>query len=315
MFLVLLASVAFRLGGEREENLSESPGSACADLDRLLYPAAPPLKGSDVAELQERLKELGYYSGPLDGLYDRKTVDAVTQMQRQKGLKADGCVSSSTWLALSPPVMTNQPAEPRKPPSAPVGVITLVVELDKNTLSVLIDGNVYKTYPVATGKRDTPSPVGEWRIVDKQKHWGDGFGSRWLGFNVPWGIYGIHGTNKPWSVGKSVSGGCFRMHNRDVEELFEWIPLRTVVRVIDSQKVKLSKSAYKIGMTGQEVARIQFRLQEKGFSPGLADGRFGAEMEKAVRNFQKQQQISETGVIDEATLRLLDFQVEKKEGT
>ena len=47
-------------------------------------------------------------------------------------------------------------------------------------------------------------------------NWGGGFGTRWLGLNVPWGIYGIHGTNQPWSIGTQASAGCIRMFNRHV---------------------------------------------------------------------------------------------------
>jgi len=36
--------------------------------------------------------------------------------------------------------------------------------------------------------------------------------------------YGIHGTNAPASIGTSVSLGCMRMHNRDVERLFDMLP-------------------------------------------------------------------------------------------
>jgi len=58
-----------------------------------------------------------------------------------------------------------------------------------------------------------------------------------MGLNVPWGIYGIHGTNKPWTIGQFASHGCIRMRNKDVEELFEWIPVGTNV-LIEGRKMK-----------------------------------------------------------------------------
>ena len=42
-----------------------------------------------------------------------------------------------------------------------------------------------------------------------------------MGLDVPWGGYGIHGTNRPWSIGTYASLGCVRMFNEDIEELFE----------------------------------------------------------------------------------------------
>ena len=49
--------------------------------------------------------------------------------------------------------------------------------------------------------------------------------------NVPWGIYGIHGTDKPWSIGQAVSHGCVRMYNQDAEELYGKVPVGTPVRI------------------------------------------------------------------------------------
>jgi len=37
--------------------------------------------------------------------------------------------------------------------------------------------------------------------------------------------FGIHGTSAPQSIGKSASHGCIRLRNRDVEELFELVPV------------------------------------------------------------------------------------------
>ncbi len=59
---------------------------------------------------------------------------------------------------------------------------------------------------------------------------GGGFGSRWMGLNVPWGgKYGIHGTNQPGSIGFNASAGCIRMRNKDVEELYNLVEYNTTV--------------------------------------------------------------------------------------
>lgn len=42
-------------------------------------------------------------------------------------------------------------------------------------------------------------------------------------------IYRIHGTNKPWLVGRTVSRGCFRMHNNDILELTRFVKIGTLV--------------------------------------------------------------------------------------
>ena len=101
-----------------------------------------------------------------------------------------------------------------------------------------------RIYPVAVGAPETPSPVGEFSISEKEVNpvWTDPktkttvpsgpsnpLGYRWLGL---YGNYGIHGTNAPWSIGCSVSHGCIRMYEEDVEELFESAPMGTPVEII-----------------------------------------------------------------------------------
>jgi lipoprotein-anchoring transpeptidase ErfK/SrfK len=44
--------------------------------------------------------------------------------------------------------------------------------------------------------------------------------------------YAIHGTNDPASIGRAVSYGCFRMHNRDIEWVYDTVGVGTPVRVI-----------------------------------------------------------------------------------
>lgn len=48
----------------------------------------------------------------------------------------------------------------------------------------------------------------------------------------------VHGTNKPYGVGRRVSHGCFRLHNPDIERLYLEVPVGLPVRVVD-EPVKL----------------------------------------------------------------------------
>jgi len=54
----------------------------------------------DVWDAQYRLKALGYYDGPLDGVYGSITASATRAFQRDYGLKADGIIGEATWKAL-----------------------------------------------------------------------------------------------------------------------------------------------------------------------------------------------------------------------
>lgn len=56
--------------------------------------------GAVVREIQTRLKNWGYYSGAVDGVYGSKTEEAVRWFQRRNGLSVDGQVGNLTLAAL-----------------------------------------------------------------------------------------------------------------------------------------------------------------------------------------------------------------------
>lgn len=56
--------------------------------------------GEQVRTLQSKLKQWGYYSGSVDGVFGSQTQEAVRYFQRRNGLTADGIVGSATAAAL-----------------------------------------------------------------------------------------------------------------------------------------------------------------------------------------------------------------------
>ncbi|MCP8968146.1 L,D-transpeptidase [Ectobacillus ponti] len=115
----------------------------------------------------------------------------------------------------------------------------ILINLASNQLSYFADGQYIRTFSVSTGKPDTPTPEGNFCIVNKyrnkkyyRKNIAGGapnnpLGTRWMGLSKP--QYAIHGTSKEWSIGRYESGGCIRMHDRDVQWLYARAPLRTTV--------------------------------------------------------------------------------------
>jgi len=185
----------------------------------------------------------------------------------------------------------------------PGGNISITINLAKRLLEVYSDEELFKKYRIAVGKSGTPSPIGEWQVVWKDYNWGTGFGTRWMGLNVPWGVYGIHGTNKPWSIGQFASHGCIRMRNKDVEELFEWVPVGTPVR-IEGRNVKIQR-VLKYQTTGADVVVLQIKLKELGYLHERADGIYGKATEEAVRKYQQDKGMEVTGVVNKAVVETL----------
>ncbi len=67
-------------------------------------------RGADVKLVQQKLKQYGYFSGTVDGVFGKATYDAVVWFQRKNGLKADGVVGKSTADALGVTLSTNSVA-------------------------------------------------------------------------------------------------------------------------------------------------------------------------------------------------------------
>ncbi len=130
-----------------------------------------------------------------------------------------------------------------------VGDPYLIVKKSTNELAFIVDGEVKQTFRVATGRKEFQTPEGEYTITVKAINpyyrksdiqGGDKknpLGTRWIGFDAggtEGRTYGVHGTNKPSSIGYYVTQGCVRMRNEDVEILFEEVPLGTRIYITTS---------------------------------------------------------------------------------
>ncbi len=104
---------------------------------------------------------------------------------------------------------------------------------------------LYQKFDVAVGKQGTPSPLGDFWIINKvlDPTWypSDGklpvppgknnpLGRYWMGLNIEG--YGIHGNSAAWSIGTPASLGCFRLQNNDIKKIFEIVPVGTPVQIV-----------------------------------------------------------------------------------
>lgn len=129
----------------------------------------------------------------------------------------------------------------------------ILIRTAENKLYHYENGNLAKTYTVATGLPKFPTPKGNFKIVLKRKlptwvnpdpsGWGKSLpksippgpnnplGTRALNINSP-GIR-IHGTSNVRSLGTAASHGCIRMAMPDIESLFEKVDVNTPVVIIE----------------------------------------------------------------------------------
>ena len=108
--------------------------------------------------------------------------------------------------------------------------IEIIVNVGAKRLTVYRNGSIFREYIVATGKPETPTPIGVFEVVNKEIDPGGPYGTRWLGLSAKG--YGIHGTNNPASIGTAASNGCIRMYNEDIEALFDITSVGTTVRIL-----------------------------------------------------------------------------------
>jgi lipoprotein-anchoring transpeptidase ErfK/SrfK len=130
---------------------------------------------------------------------------------------------------------------------------TIVVHVDTNSLALYDGFRVVRTWDVATAKPGWITPTGEWTLYRKAEDptwynpaldsWGAGLpavipggpgnpmGTRALYITAP-GLIRIHGTSSPESIGRYASHGCIRMHNEEIEQLYELVPVGTKVIIM-----------------------------------------------------------------------------------
>ena len=164
------------------------------------------------------------------------------------------------------------------------GPYILYVDVEQKTLTVWQGGAQVRRYTVATGAWSTPTPLGVFTINSRFSGRMSGFGTCFLGLNVPWGSYGIHGTNKPESIGSNASHGCIRLRVKDAEELYALVPdgTRVVIECGPYGELGTSLRPLKNGDRSSMVRAVQRKLRALGYYSGWPDGVYGEGTARAV---------------------------------
>nr|WP_224771221.1 peptidoglycan-binding protein [Metabacillus idriensis] len=219
----------------------------------------------------------------------------------------------------------------------------IIINKSNNQLAYYENSQLKKVFRVGTGRSQSLTPEGKFKIVNKivnRPYYTDNIpggdprnplGNRWLGLNArgTWGTtYAIHGNNNPSSIGGYVSSGCVRMYDNEVEWLFSQVPTNTPVIITSSGKsfdsiaasygYKTTPSSVspsvpamnngqilKKGSRGPAVEELQRKLTSLGFSTKGIDGAFGNNTDQAVRQFQKSRRLTVDGIVGPATRKAL----------
>jgi len=117
------------------------------------------------------------------------------------------------------------------------GPVNIEIYKSRHELQAWLDQVCLRTYPIAIGA-DNKTPDGTFVVKNKMQNPpyqpqhkspsafkaagapDNPLGTRWIDIG---NHYGIHGTIDPTSIGRDVSEGCIRMHQKDVEELYDMV--------------------------------------------------------------------------------------------
>lgn len=134
--------------------------------------------------------------------------------------------------------------------------IVLVINVPQRMLFFRGNGTAM-AFPVALGRRDWPTPLGEFTVIAKEENptWdvppsiqeemrregrpvvqrvppgpSNPLGAFWLGLSLE--SIGVHGTNAPLSIFRHATHGCVRMHPDDIASLYPLVPVGARGRIV-----------------------------------------------------------------------------------
>ena len=211
-------------------------------------------KGADVQKIQERLKELGFftYKKTTTGYY-KNTQAAVKAFQKQNGLPVTGSVNEETWNVLfnDPNVATVNDAPRPSPEPTP---IPYAMDVDVRSQVVKVyTYNEKKEYNVlvrvmicSTGTTKYPSKPGTYVLSGRKARWctfpkwGGGTAQYWTKIDDNIAFHSImyinyNPDNPNMStynhLGSRASHGCIRLHTTDAKWVYDNITAGTVVTI------------------------------------------------------------------------------------
>lgn len=199
------------------------------------------LNRAEVREAERRLSEMGYWTGPIDGVIDDVTRIAVTTFQKWEGRKVTGRITRSDFNAILK-ASSPQPKDP--------GYRHVEVDLDRQVL-LLVDseGIVTRVLPVSTGsgthynekgmKGLAYTPRGRFRVYGKASGWRKSpLGLLFYPSYFSDGL-AIHGN--PSVPHQPRSHGCIRIPMFAAREISNQLPVGTIVLIYDKQSFVSAK--------------------------------------------------------------------------
>jgi cell wall hydrolase len=197
---------------------------------------------AEAKEAEQRLADMGYWTGPVDGEIDSATRAALIAFQKTEGRKTTGRLTRDELGAIR----NAAPPQPRD-----LGYKHVEVDLDRQVLLLVNDeGAVVRILPVSTGsgkryndngmKGIAYTPRGRFRVYGKVSGWKRSpLGLLYYPNYISDGV-AIHGN--PAVPNEPMSHGCIRIPMFASREMSKMLPVGTIVLIYDSQSFVSAKA-------------------------------------------------------------------------
>ena len=232
-------------------------------------------RGTEVKEIQKRLKELGYLTGSADGVFGKQTEDAVKAFQKRNGLTADGVVGKATREKLNS---------------------SSAKKAETSSSSSSSSSSTTSDETLRQGDKGTEVKKMQQRLKDLGYYKGsvDGvFGSGTLkalkAFQTRNKLT-VDGVAGKTTLAKLNSSSAVKATDEDKKE--------------EDDKTE-ETGTLREGSKGTAVKTLQEKLKKLGYYKGSIDGVYGSGTIAAVRAFQTRNRLTVDGVAGEDTLKIL----------
>ena len=280
--------------GVTQATVSPSPTPTTAASSDVLKSGA---SGTAVKQLQQRLKELGYYTGSVDGSYGSGTTNAVKDFQAANNLTADGVAGKKTqqtlygYYAVAKGSTTTSTAT-KKPSSSSGSGSSSSGGSSSSTSTSTSTTNKY-----TNGKTDIYLQLGSSGAQVKILQ------NRLI-------VLGYMSGTADGDFAETTEAAVLAFQKRNSIYADGVAGPTTLTKLYSSSAKKASSvvanlGSLKEGMNGSGVRSLQTQLKSLGYYTGSVDGDYGAGTTSAVTAFQGDHGLTQDGVAGKATLNAI----------
>lgn len=244
--LLVLSSSGFNpVAQTRKTSPTAKKNSARKQNTARKQPARPrrevPLSIREIREVEARLSELGYWTGPVDGRFDEATRHALIAFQKVTNRPRTGRLTRSERAAVM---------RASRPVAREGGPAHIEIDLDRQVLYYVDDeGAVTRVLPVSTGnnkdfiaegwERTAITPIGRFTVMNKIAGWRKSPLGRLYYPNYIIGGIAIHGYESVPT--KPASHGCIRIPMFAAKDLYRLAPIGMNVIVYEGAEEEITE--------------------------------------------------------------------------